>query len=155
MKPSQLLSPTDVVLDFDAADKWQAIQALVHHLVESGRLDPEIEDTVLEAVLDREKSMSTGMEHGVAIPHAAVDDVSEVVGCMGVIRRDGGLEFDSIDGQSARVVVLLVIPKGQKLLHIRTLADIARVLTKDRVRAKLLESQGAQEAHAILLAGEA
>lgn len=155
MKPSELLSPTDVILDFDAADKWQAIQVLVHHLVECGRLDPQLEDTVLAAVLDREKSMSTGMEHGVAIPHAAVDDVSEVVGCMAVVRDSAGLDFESIDGQAARVVVLLVIPKGQKLLHIRTLADIARVLTKDRVRAKLIESNGTQEAHAILVAGEA
>ena len=155
MKPSELLSPSDVLLDFDAADKWQAIQALVDHLVETGRLVADFRDPVLEAVLEREKSMSTGMEHGVAIPHAAVEEVSEIVACMAVIQRDEGLDFESIDGQATRVVVLLVIPKGQKLLHIRTLADIARVLTKDRVRSKLVESKENQEAHAILVAGEA
>ena len=154
MKPSELLQPTDVLLDFDPADKWQAIHDLVHHLVEAGHLDASLEGDVREAVLARERTMSTGMEQGVAIPHAAVEEVSEIIGCMGVIQGDTGLEFESIDGQVARVVVLLVIPKGQKLLHIRTLADIARVLTKEKVRSKLLETQAQPEAHAVLVAGE-
>ena len=53
------------------------------------------------------------------------------------------------------VVVLLVIPKAQKLAHIRTLADIARVLTKESVRDRLLGASESAEAHAALLAGEA
>ncbi|MEM6672670.1 MAG: PTS sugar transporter subunit IIA [Planctomycetota bacterium] len=153
MRASELLSPADVVLGFDPVDKWEAIHQLVEHLVHCGRLDAELEEPVREAVLARERSMSTGMEQGVAIPHAAVEDISEIVGAMGVVRRDEGLEFESIDGQPARVVVLLVIPKNQKLLHIRTLADIARVLTKDSVRQKLIATVDADEAHAVLVAG--
>ncbi len=141
------------MLGFDPHDKWQAIHDLVHHLVEEGRLDADLEGVVREAVVARERSMSTGMEHGVAIPHAAVDDVSEIIGVMGVVSRESGLEFESIDGQPTHVVVLLVIPKTQKLLHIRTLADIARVLTKESVRQKLLEIRDAEEAHAVLVAG--
>lgn len=155
MKPSELLKPNDVLLDFDPADKWQAIHDLVHHLVERGRIDASVENDVREAVLARERSMSTGMEQGVAIPHAAVEDVSEIIACMGIVQGETGLEFESIDGQVARVVVLLIIPKGQKLLHIRTLADIARVLTKEKVRSELLGAKGLEEAHAVLLAGEA
>ena len=153
MRASELLQPTDLVLDFNPHDKWQAIHDLVRHLVERGRLDPALEEVVREAVLARERSMSTGMEQGVAIPHAAVDEVSEIMGVMGVISNEAGLEFESIDGQPSRVVVLLVIPKAQKLLHIRTLADIARVLTKEGVRHKLLETQNVEEAHAALVAG--
>lgn len=153
MRADELLGPSDVVLDFDPHDKWEAIHELVRHLVQEGRLDASLEEPVREAVLARERSMSTGMEQGVAIPHAAVDDLSEIVGAMGVVRREEGLEFESIDGQPTRVVVLLVIPKSQKLLHIRTLADIARVLTKDAVRAQLLATANADEAHAVLVAG--
>ena len=155
MRPSELLDPGDVLLDFQPTDKWQAIDDLVHHLVATGKLPAALEESVRDAVLDRERSMSTGMELGVAIPHAAVDDLPEIVGAMGVVQREGGLDFESIDGQSARVVVLLVIPKAQKLLHIRTLADIARVLTKESVRAKLMETREQAEAHAVLVAGEA
>ena len=121
--------------------------------MERGRLSPDASETVREAVLGRERSMSTGMELGVAIPHAAVDDLPEIVGAMGVVQRDGGLDFESIDGQPTRVVVLLVIPKAQKLLHIRTLADIARVLAKDSVRERLLATADAEEALAALIAG--
>ncbi len=154
MKPSELLRPADVVLAFDPPDKWQAIHDLVARLVAAGRLDPELEVSVRDAVLTRERSMSTGMEEGVAIPHAAVEDVSEVIACLGVVQTPEGLDFEAIDGQPTRVIVLLVIPKSQKLLHIRTLADIARVLSKERVRSQLLEAQDPDQALAILVAGE-
>ena len=154
MRPTELLRPSDIVLRFDPADKWQAIRDLIDHLVESERLDPALAEEVREAVLTRERSMSTGMEHGVAIPHAAVEDLGEIVGCIGVVQSEQGLEFESIDGQAARVVVLLVIPKGQKLLHIRTLADIARVMSKESVRTRLLETEDPEAAHAVLAAGE-
>ncbi len=155
MGPSELFQPEDLLLGFEPADKWEAIHSLVDHLVERGRLSPDASETVREAVLARERSMSTGMELGVAIPHAAVDDLPEIVGAMGVVQRDGGLDFESIDGQPTRVVVLLVIPKAQKLLHIRTLADIARVLAKDSVRERLLATGDAEEARAALIAGTA
>jgi mannitol/fructose-specific phosphotransferase system IIA component (Ntr-type) len=153
MGPSELFRAEDLLLGFEAADKWEAIHSLVDHLVDRGRLSSGSSETVREAVLARERSMSTGMELGVAIPHAAVDDLPEIVGAMGVVQRDGGLDFESIDGQPTRVVVLLVIPKAQKLLHIRTLAEIARVLAKDSVRERLLATDDAEEARAALIAG--
>jgi mannitol/fructose-specific phosphotransferase system IIA component (Ntr-type) len=154
MKPSELLEEADLVLDFAPTDKWHAIRALVDHLVARGRLPKSRAGEVLEAILSRERSMSTGMEHGIAIPHAAVDEVEGVVAAMGLVRNETGLDFESIDGQRARVVVLLVIPKNQKLLHIRTLADIARVLQKPRVREQLLAAQTTATARAVLVAGE-
>lgn len=154
MRPSELLDPQDVLLAFDPSDKWAAIEQLVHHLVERGHVPADAESDVLDAVLSRERSMSTGMEHGVAIPHAAVEEIGRIVGCMGVVQGDEGLGFDSIDGDAARVVVLLVIPKSQKLLHIRTLAEIARVLAKESVRTRLLNATEPAEAHAVLVAAE-
>ncbi|MEL6713749.1 MAG: PTS sugar transporter subunit IIA [Planctomycetota bacterium] len=154
MRLTELLRPEDVVLAFDPEDKWTAIEWLVEHLVERGHLAADARGDVLEAVLSRERSMSTGMEHGVAIPHAAVEEVGEIVACMGVVQAEDGLPFESIDGDAARLIVLLVIPKAQKLLHIRTLAEAARVLAKESVRAGLLGASAPTEAHAILVAGE-
>lgn len=154
MRPSELFEPDDLLLGFDPVDKWTAIEALVRHLVERGKIDAAMEGPIAEAVLDRERSMSTGMEHGVAIPHAAVEEVETIVGCIGVVQGEEGLAFDSIDGNEARLVVLLVIPKAEKILHIRTLADISRVLSKDNVRKCLLEASEAPGAHAMLVAAE-
>ena len=99
--------------------------------------------------------MSTGMEHGIAIPHGAVDGIEEIAACMGIIQSEAGLPFDSIDGGPARLVVVLVIPRDQKLLHIRTLADVARALGKESVRQALLSATSQGEAWEILARNEA
>ena len=155
MRLSDLFPVEDVLVGFRPADKWEGIRELVGHLVARGRLRGDDAPGIVEAVLARERSMSTGMEHGIAIPHAAVDGVETVVACLGIVSDGPGLAFESIDGKPARVVVLLIIPRAQKLLHIRTLADIARVLGRDQVREALLAARDAQGAWAALAEGEA
>jgi PTS system nitrogen regulatory IIA component len=150
MRLSELFPVEDVLLHFAPTDKWDAIRRLVEHLVRRGRLPASAQSAIVESVLARERSTSTGMEHGIAIPHAAVEGVERVVACLGVIDGESGLEFQSCDGRPARFVVLLVIPRAQKLLHIRTLADIARVLLRDSVRSQLLAAQTPAEAWAAL-----
>ena len=153
MRMQELLKPEDILCGFDAPDKWVAIDRLMEHLHASGHYAEELRDKLHEAVNARERSMSTGMEKGIAIPHAAVEGLEEIVACMAIDQR--GLNFESIDGQPARFVVLLVIPKTQKLLHIRTLADVARILAKDEVRERLLSAESAESAWYALRSGEA
>jgi len=155
MRLSELFSVDDLIVRFAPADKWEAIRKLVGHLVDRGRLPAAQSTAIVEAVLARERSMSTGMEHGIAIPHAAVDGIETVVACMGIVSDEKGLVFDSIDGRPTRVVVLLIIPRAQKLLHIRTLADIARVLGRDTVREALIGSTDASDAWHALAEGDA
>lgn len=155
MRLSELFPAADVIVGFQPADKWDAIKRLVDHLVARGRLPAEKTQTIYEAVCTRERSMSTGMEQGVAIPHASVDGVDSVLAVMGILGSPEGMAFDAIDGRPTRVVVLLVIPRAQKLLHIRTLADIARVLSKDTVRDHLIAAKSSQEAWDVLHEGDA
>ena len=154
MRLIELFESKDLIVDFDPADKWESIGALVDHLIAAERIPPAAGLEIRDAVLSRERSMSTGMEHGIAIPHAAVEGIEELAACMGIVRRDGGLAFESIDGRPTRLVVLLVIPRSQKLLHIRTLADVARVLGRDSVREALLAAGTPDEAWAALREGE-
>lgn len=155
MRLTELFAPEDLVLEFSPADKWEALGLLVQHLVRVGRISSDEAPSILDAVQARERSMSTGMEHGIAIPHAAVEGIEELAVALGIVSAEGGLNFESIDGQPARLVVLLVIPKSQKLLHIRTLADVARVLGKDEVREGLLAAETPESAWYALRAGEA
>ena len=155
MQLRELFTPEDLVVGFHPEDKWAAIEALVGHLVERGKVPAETAQAVLEQVQARERSMSTGMERGIAIPHAAVDQIDEVLACMGIVSGDDGLPFESIDAQPARLIVLLVIPRSQKLLHIRTLADVARVLGQDDVREALVAATTAEQAWEALSAGDA
>lgn len=154
MELSRLFAPEDLLVGFDPRDKWDAIGKLVEHLVSRGQIPTAASARVLEQVLARERSMSTGMERGVAIPHAAVEDVQRVTAAMGIVSKPSGLAFESIDAQPARLIVLLVIPRAQKLLHIRTLADVARVLSNESVRNGLIAAPTAQEAWNVLSRGE-
>ena len=154
MDLKELFEPDDVVLRFDPVDKWDAIETLVGRLVDRGLVSEEQKNEVLDAVLGRERSMSTGMERGIAMPHAAVDGIDKVVAQLGIVTREDGLAFESIDAQPARLVVLLVIPRAQKLLHIRTLADLARVLQSDVVRMALQEAATPEEAWNALVEGQ-
>ena len=150
MRLQEFLRPEDVVIGFEAADKWDALDRLMKRLVENGRIPEELAETALEAVVGRERSMSTGMERGLAIPHAALEGVEEVVGVLGVASEEKGLNFESIDAAPTRLFVLLLIPRTQKLVHIRTLAEVARVLSRDSVRTSLFAASSAEEAwHAL------
>ncbi len=154
MRLQELLQPADVVVRFTASDKWDALDRLITRLIDTGRVPSEIAEDVREAVLARERSMSTGMERGLAIPHAAVDGLDEIVACLAVLPEDAGLNFESIDASPTHLLVLLVIPRIQKLLHIRTLAEVARVLGRDEVRASLLAAATPEEAWDALRDGD-
>ena len=152
MKLSELFRPRDVIL-FEPGDKWDAIEELTAHAVRVGRLPESELEPAREAVYARARSMSTGMAHGVAIPHAAIDGVDELGSVLGIVKKDGGLAFESLDGSPAEIVVLLVIPRKQKILHIRTLADVARGLGSKMVRDELRQAPDAQAAWQVLARG--
>ena len=144
----ELLAPEDILCGFAAVDKWVAIDRLMQHLHGREGYDEVLRDRLHEAVFARERSMSTGMERGIAIPHAAVEGLERIVACMAI--DPAGLNFESIDASPAHFVVLLLIPPKEKLLHIRTLAEVAKVLGREPVRQALFQAQTAEEAwHAL------
>ncbi len=139
MRLQELIPPQHILLGLEAADKWEVIDRITAHLVTQGALPGARAAAYHEAVVQRERSMSTGMERGIAIPHAAVDGLERVIAGLAIVRGAGGegVNFDSIDATPAWLVVLLFIPRPQKLLHIRTLADLARHLGSEDVRRAL------------------
>lgn len=148
MKLSQLLREELVVQPLDAPDKWSAIRGLAEVAARAGVIPTAMLGGVQDALLARERSMTTGMESGIAIPHAAVDGIDEVVAVLGIARQ--GIPFESLDGLPARILVCLVIPRSKKLLHIRTLAEIAKLLARREVRDAMLAAAGPAELLAIV-----
>ena len=90
---------------------------------------------VIEAVCAREKSMSSGLARGLAVPHGAVDCVQEIVAALGVSRT--GIPFESADGNPARLIILLVIPRDTFQEHVGTLAGIARLAGNQNLRDRI------------------
>lgn len=152
MKLSNLLTTDQILIPFDAEDKWAAIKAMPAALVAAGRLPADREAVAVEALITREKSMTTGMENGIAIPHAAVDDLPEVLCALAI--APGGIAFESLDRAPGRILVGLLIPRLEKLLHIRTLAEIAKLLSRSEVREELLACSDAQAVLRAIVAAE-
>ncbi|HEX6882838.1 MAG TPA: PTS sugar transporter subunit IIA [Planctomycetota bacterium] len=155
MRLQDLIPSDHILLGLEAADKWEVIDRLTQHLQGRGAIPAAQVGAFQEALVQRERSMSTGMERGIAIPHAAVDGLERVVAALAVVKGPAGqgVNFDSIDASPAWLVVLLLIPRPQKLLHIRTLADLARHLGNEEVRRTLREARTPADAWRALARG--
>ena len=143
MTLANLLSESQIVPSMVSGERWEAIAELVDCLVKAGKIDRADRDNVLDAIRQREETMSTGIGFGIAIPHASSDKVDEVVAAFG--RSVKGVQFDSLDGQPVFFIVLFVVPKDQFQTHLRTLAAIAKFLNDKAVRDDLAKAANAAE----------
>jgi mannitol/fructose-specific phosphotransferase system IIA component (Ntr-type) len=141
MTLGDILQPENIVPDLKAADRWGAIDELINRLVESGRIKVENRDAIAAVVRRRENSMSTGIGFGIGIPHASTDLITEVSAAFGRSRQ--GLDFDALDNQPVTLVMLFLVPQGQFQKHLRTLADIAKLLHKREFRQALEDAPDA------------
>lgn len=139
---SEMVQEDLIKVGLEATNKWEAIEELVDLLIGSHELRLNDRSEVIDAVYTREKSLSTGLEHGLAVPHASVDCVSDIIATIGISKQ--GVEFESVDGKPARLVVLLVIPKGKFQRHVRTLAGIARLARNQTLRDRIYEADDAE-----------
>jgi mannitol/fructose-specific phosphotransferase system IIA component (Ntr-type) len=147
MDLSSLLTVEQIVPRMAATERWGAILELVDVLVKVDKVRPEDHEVVLNALKQREETMSTGIGFGIAIPHASSDRVGEVVAAFG--RSPGGIEFDSLDNAPVRFIVLFVVPRDQFQMHLRTLAAIAKLLNDRSVREALSTAATAEDILAI------
>lgn len=152
MKCSELLSPSQIVLELNAADRWATIDELVDHLVRLGMVGTEQREAVVTAVKNREKTISTGVGFGIAIPHGSTDAIKKVTAILG--RSSKGINFDALDNQPVRLVVLFLVPTGQYQEHLKTLATISRFLGDRDFREQALKASSVQELYDIILKRE-
>ncbi len=147
MDLSSLLTVEQIIPQMQSNERWAAIAELVDLLVKQGKVKPDDHETVLNALKQREETMSTGIGFGIAIPHASSDRVTEVVAAFG--RSATGIEFDSLDNAPVKFVVLFVVPRDQFQMHLRTLAAIAKLLNDRAVREALAAAKTSEEILAI------
>jgi len=153
VKLSEMLTESSIILGLDDRDKWQAIEELTDRLVSTEQIERQHRDRVHEALVSREKSMSTGMEAGIAIPHTSVDEVEHTAVALGICPK--GIDFQAIDGGTTHLVILLVNPANRTSAHVRTLVEIARLLSSAELRGELVGSESAEQVLATIRAAEA
>jgi fructose-specific phosphotransferase system IIA component len=148
MHLKELLREDLIIVDLKLQNKWKTIEDLVDVLIKTQEVDSQDKNELLEALYEREQKMTTGIEHGVAIPHAASDVVKQLTAAFGICKS--GLDFQAIDGQPTYLIVLLVYPQRALHEHIRTLASIANLLNDEAIRTKLKACKSSKEALQII-----
>jgi fructose-specific phosphotransferase system IIA component len=144
-----LVLPELVALDLPAGDRRSVIEALADRLVAAGRLTDR--DGYVAAVLAREEETGgTGMESGIAIPHAKHPGVTEA--SVAVARVAGGVDFGAEDAR-ADLVFLIAAPAGADDVHVTVLSTLARRLVHESFRTALREA-ASPEAIVTVIRGE-
>jgi nitrogen PTS system EIIA component len=110
-------------------DKRQVITALIKSLVAQKKFAPEREIEIIEGAMAREAIGSTGIGHGIAIPHCRTPHVKDIVCAYG--SSSSGIDFDSLDGEPVHSVFLLLTPPDQKEQHLQLMKSFASQLRKE------------------------
>ena len=135
MKLTEILVRDACIVDMRAKTKKEALRELADSL--AGTHELLVPDALLEMLLERERLGTTAMGDGIAIPHARVEALGQVLAGFGRSRL--GVDFDSVDGKRTHLFFLLVAPGTEGNTHLLTLARLSRFLTKPEFRSKLLE----------------
>ena len=126
--------------------KEEVISEMVDMLAAHGKLMDR--DMVLNDVLEREKTMSTGMESGVALPHGRTDGIADLEVAVGVKKE--GIDFGAMDNEKSKIFILVVSPKKSSGPHIQFLAAISAILMDENVREALMNASSPEEAAKLL-----
>lgn len=140
------LSRETMLPDLKADTKRGVIEEMVGFLADAGQLSDR--DSALQAVLEREEKMSTGMQNGIAIPHGKTETVDRLVVAVARSRHD--IDFESMDGNPARLFIMTLSPVNRTGPHMQFLAEISKVLTDETLRERLLAAGTADDMLAVL-----
>ena len=143
---TQILQPSCVLAHLKGTDKISAITELVDILHASDQIIDR--DVVLQAVIEREETRSTGIGSGIAIPHGKCAGTKELVMALGIAAT--GIDFDSIDGNPVSIVVLIASPIDRTGPHIQALARISRLMLDEQFRTKLQNATSPEETYALI-----
>ena len=136
MDLSNNLKKGNIILKTRSTNRFDLINELVDLAVKNKEIDPLDSEGIKKALVEREKSMSTGIGHAVAVPHCTTGKVKDIVLFMAILPK--GIDFDSSDSMPVRIVILLIVPKSKLAQHIKTLANIAKLMHNENLRDKLL-----------------
>jgi PTS system nitrogen regulatory IIA component len=145
-----ILSPKSMIVGLQGETKDDIIKELVDSLEEGEVITDK--DKGLQAVLEREKIMSTGIGDGIAIPHGKSDAVIRLAAALGIQKR--GADFEALDGEPAYVFFLLVSPAHISGPHIKALARISRLLKNDDFKRRLIAAPTAADLLSVIEAEE-
>ena len=150
MRLTEILKPQNIKVPVLAKVKTEAIAELISLLADNGEVvDPK---KVLDSVLEREATRTTGIGNGLAIPHGKCPGVSSLV--MAIGKAATPIDFQAIDGRPVTLIWLLGSPPDKTGQHIHALARISRLMTIDKFRQAVSATTSAQELYDLIVQQE-
>lgn len=132
MALADLLHQDAIIPALKVNSKKQLLQELA---AKASRITGVSERDVFDVILQRERLGSTGVGHGIAIPHGKLGSISSITGVFA--RLETPVDFEALDDQPVDLVFLLLAPEGAGADHLKALSRIARVLRDPELVAKL------------------
>jgi len=145
MEISDLIRPEAVFANLHATSKKQALQELARR---AAKLSGLPERRICEVLIERERLGTTGVGHGIAIPHGKLRELDRLVALFA--RLDDPVDFDAIDEQPVDLICVLLAPENAGADHLKALARISRLLRDQRVCHKLRGAESADALYAVL-----
>ena len=138
---SGLLAPERIRVGLDVETREDAIDAVVDLLGGS----PEVNDLdqLRADVFAREEVMSTGVGRGLALPHARTATVSDTLVAFAVTKNQ--VDYGALDGEAVRLILLLVGPENERVMHVRLLGRVSRMMNEADFRSRLLGADSEEE----------
>lgn len=141
MYMDKLLRENRVIDDLGAIGKDEAMDRLAEVLaLDLTDIGPH---GILEGLWERERLGTTGIGHGIAIPHAKLMGVGSPIAVLARSRE--GIDFDAMDGAKVHIIVALASPEKNPTQHLMALSTISRLLKSRRKAALLMEAENAVE----------
>ncbi len=150
MQITDLLKSQSIQLNADPATKIDAIYILGDLMEKGGHLADK--DTYLQAVFERENSGSTGLGEGIATPHAKSSGVKDAG--LSAMVVPGGVDFDSLDGNPARLFFMIAAPEGAANTHVEVLSKLATMIIDPDFKEALIAADSTERFLALIDAKE-
>lgn len=133
MEIISLLKSDNVFPNLEVKDKEAVLNKLIDAL--GSQVGDEELEAIREAVLEREKIMSTGVGKGLAIPHGKAEGISSNYASFAILKEP--IDYQAVDGQPVKLVFLLVGPQSANSMHIKMLSRISRLMNNNDFREQL------------------
>ncbi|MBU1240809.1 PTS sugar transporter subunit IIA [Myxococcota bacterium] len=147
MNLRKVLKKSNICVNLSGKDKPAVLGELLDVIMAGGAVKDR--DAAYRALIEREEKMSTGMELGIAIPHARTDAVSDLQVAIGV--HPTGIDFNSLDGAPCRIFIMTLAPTGRAGPHIQFIAAMSGIFSDPQKRESILNAKSAGEALSVLL----
>jgi len=134
MNLKTVLTAETINLHLKGSTKNEIINELLDMLVTAGKIPDR--QAAFSAVMEREQKMSTGMKHGIAIPHGKTDSIQDLVACVGIAEKP--VEFDSLDHEPCRIFIMTLSPLEKTGPHLQFLAEISLLFKSAEKRQEIL-----------------